>query len=236
MNVHVQPKKPFDADAYCRMQAERRKKLMGLQTSVKPRPVSTIAKPIERAVANAAWQREHIWFDAHVDDYRRSSKYAKNPRQYLERRAWELGFTVNEIIGEFQYIPHRMARRVLAWELHTKWGLGTTQIGRMFMRDHSCVYLMLKEPKPTEQEASMRLVLPSGETFLWAVEKAYYDGMPYCDFNETFKISRNSIQRIARYMEWPYRRADLTKKALQSRGKTIVRLADRNGWERKVKA
>jgi hypothetical protein len=210
----------FDAEAYCRQAAERRARLMNPPVAKKA-PIAVIAKkPDLPPACKPNWYAPPKPFRAHIDAYKMSSRFAKTPLTYLQRRAVELGFTPKELTGPLIIGPYIAARRLVAYELRARYRLTPLQIGRLLKRDHSSIYQLFKQPQPTEEQASMRLVLGS-KTFILALEQAYYDGDHYQVMSEIFRISPRSVVSIAVRMEWPKRRPDLSvagKRRYQTRG------------------
>jgi hypothetical protein len=194
---------PFDAEAYCRNVVALRNRLMSPQNAIKALEVVPPPKPVERPPVRLVWDDRR--FQAHVAAYRASSAFAKTPREYLVRRSLELGFTLDDVVEPFNLLPSTMARRMLAWELRDKFGIKELQISRLLKRDHSCVYKIFRNPKPTEEEASMRLVLEPGMTFMRSLQRAYRDGVLYKDISAIYRISDRSIRTIANRMHWPKR-------------------------------
>lgn len=201
----TQASQQFDVTAYLSEGVARRNRLMRPQNAVVVQKDISAPKPAERAPVRLVWDDKR--FQAHVSAYRGSSAFAKTPKEYFVRRSLELGFTSEEVVASFNLLPSTMVRRMLAWELRGKFGLKELQISRLLKRDHSCVYKIFRSPMPTEEEASMRLVLEPGMTFMRSLERAYHSGVLYKDISATYRISDRSIRTIAKRMHWPKRGA-----------------------------
>jgi plasmid maintenance system antidote protein VapI len=200
----------FDAEAYCRQAAERRARLMNPPVAKKA-PIAVIAKKPDLPPAGKPnWYAPPKPFRAHIDAYKMSSRFAKTPLTYLQRRAVELGFTPKEVVGGFILGPYVEARRIIAYELAAKFGLTPHKIGQLLKRDHSSIYQLFKKAKPTEAEGSMRLVLGPGKTFMLALEQDYYDGVMYSEISAKFRITTRSIANVAERMGWPKRNPKLS--------------------------
>lgn len=199
----TQASRPFDADAYCRNVVAIRNRLMSPQNAIVAQKAIAAPKPVERPPVRLVWDDKR--FQAHVSAYRASSAFAKTPKEYFARRSLELGFTPEDVVASFNLLPSTMARRMLAWELRAKFGLKELQISRLLKRDHSCVYKIFRSQMPTEEEASMRLVLEPEMTFMRSLERSYRGGMLYKDISATYRISDRSIRTIANRMHWPKR-------------------------------
>jgi hypothetical protein len=198
----------FDVSAYLSEGWARRQRLMNAGNAFGAQKAIAPPKPVERQPVKLVWG-DGKPFQFHVSAYKSSSAFARTPKAYLIRRSLELGFTEKEITGPFIFLPFAMARRMLAWELREKFGLKELKISRLLKRDHSCVYQLFKQhPRPTEEEASMRLVLEPGMTFLRSFERAYKGGMLYSDINATYRITHRSIRILADRMRWPKRGKD----------------------------
>lgn len=200
----TQASQQFDVAAYLSEGVARRKRLMSPQNAIVSQKAISTPKTVERAPVRLVLGDSKP-FQLHVAAYRSSSAFARTPKEYFVRRSLELGFTAEEVLAPINLLPSAMARRMLAWELREKFGLKELQISRLFNRDHSCVYKIFRSPRPTEEEASMRLVLEPGMTFMRSLERAYRGGMLYKDISATYRISDRSIRVIAGRMHWPKR-------------------------------
>lgn len=187
---------PFDADAYLRNVVAVRNRLMRPPSAIKAVEAISAPKPAERQPVRLVWGDGRL-FQFHVTAYKSSSAFAKTPKAYLIRRSLELGFTPKEVIGPYIFLPFVMARRMLSWELRERFGLTELQISRIMKRDHSSIYQLFTHPRPTEEDASMRLVLEPGMTFLRSFERAYRGGMLYSEINATYRITHRSIPILA---------------------------------------
>ncbi len=207
MNVHAS----FDAAAYCRDAQARRNRLMGVRTAVKTveavvEPAPVIAPP------RPNWAvPEPLPFEAHVSAYRASSACAKTPKDYVGRRAKELGFSREDIVGEFTFAPFFTARVRIAHDLRRKYRLSLPQIGRLLKRHHTCVLNLLSKPMPTEEQASLSLTLPSGVAYLRAFEDSYFAGVSYEDLTARYRLTHTAIRKLVIHMGWPARKPHLTK-------------------------
>lgn len=195
----------FDVSAYLSEGWARRQRLLNPPNAFKAPAAVPVLTVVHRAPVRLVWDDKR--FQAHVDAYRVSSTFAKTPKEYFVRRSLELGFTSEDVVAQFNLLPSAMARRMLAWELRDKFGIKELQISRIMKRDHSCLYKIFRNPKPTEEEASMRLVLEPGVTFMRSLERAYRAGILYKDISATYRISDRSIRTIAKRMHWPKRGA-----------------------------
>ncbi|MGR9413149.1 hypothetical protein [Rhizobium leguminosarum] len=193
----------FNVETYLSEGQARRRRLMRPPNAIGTQKAIPAPKPIERPPVRLVWGDKR--FEAHVAAYRASSAFAKTPKEYFVRRSLELGFTSEDIVAQFNLFPSAMARRMLAWELRSKFGLKELQISRLMKRDHSCVYKIFRNPKPTEEEASMRLVLEPGVTFMRSLQRAYRDGVLYKEISAIYRISDRSIRTIANRHRWPKR-------------------------------
>jgi hypothetical protein len=201
----------FDTEAYCRNAADIRKRLWGSQNVKKAKPAVIAQEPVVAPPQPARVALPPKPFVAHVAAYKASSKFARSPKTYLERRALELGFSARELRGIFTFAPFNDARRLLAWELRKKFGLSLPKIGSLLKRHHTCILKMLSKPAPVESDVTMRLSLPTGKTYLAAFEDAYFSGAPYDEICASFRIPSTSIRKIVVHMGWPARRTDLVK-------------------------
>lgn len=202
MNIATQA---FDVAEYLAESEARRRRLMNPPNAIGKQKAIPAPKPIERPPVRLVWDDKR--FQAHVAAYRASSAFAKTPKEYFVRRSVELGFTSDDVVAHLNLLPSAMARRKLAWELRDKFGLKELQISRILKRDHSCVYKIFRNPVPTEEESSMRLVLEPGMTFMHSLKRAYHSGVLYKDISATYHISDRSIRTIAKRMHWPKRGA-----------------------------
>ncbi|WP_458395360.1 hypothetical protein [Rhizobium ruizarguesonis] len=193
----------FNVDTYLSEGQARRQRLMRPPNAIERQKAIPAPKPIERPPVRLV--RGDKRFEAHVAAYRASSAFAKTPKEYFVRRSLELGFTSDDVVAHLNLLPSAMARRMLAWELRDKFGIKELQISRIMKRDHSCLYKIFRNPKPTEEEASMRLVLEPGMTFMRSLKRAYHSGVLYKDISATYRISDRSIRTIAKRQMWPKR-------------------------------
>ncbi|TLX12125.1 hypothetical protein [Rhizobium sp. MHM7A] len=187
---------PFDADAYCRNAAAIRNRLMKPRNAINGQKAISAPRPVERSPVRPVLAERNP-FQFHVKAYRASSAFAKTPKTYLIRRSLELGFTLKEVVGPFIFLPFVMARRMLAWELREKFGLTELQISRLLKRDHSSIYQLFTHPRPTEEEASMRLALEPGVTFLRSFQNAYRSEVLYSEISAIYRITSRSIPILA---------------------------------------
>jgi hypothetical protein len=143
--IHPQPIGPIEA-AQRAAHAECRRRLMGVKvpaTDAPPpaEPVIVVARIIERPKPTPMplWKRGDIEFTAHIDAWHAEQRQQTSPVRYLKRRAKELGFTYQDMVGPYRGRSVVAARQLLIWEIKQKFPhVSFPQLGRMFGgRDHT---------------------------------------------------------------------------------------------------
>lgn len=128
--------------------------------AAKPKPKVSPASSIKTVPAKQwkpdlpMWRETDIHFDAHVIDYRIWQMDQVSPkRAYIRRRAIELGFTYDDIVGEGRSRKVVAARHLIVWEVKTIWTDATwPELGRiMGDRDHTTILYTFRK-----MEAQMR--------------------------------------------------------------------------------
>jgi hypothetical protein len=113
----------------------------GARQTRKALPAPVVEETPERA---PLWRDAETRFDAHMADYRKHLfNQARKIDAYIERRAVELGFTYEEMVGNRRFRPLTYARQLIWWELKTSVKPDATwkELGRaMGNKDHSSAF------------------------------------------------------------------------------------------------
>lgn len=148
-----------------RLNAEDKARKRRLGFNGKPQPLEPKIAPVDRyglygdfkptitttsqgrVFITPEWMIADFQFDAHVQDYRewmaRNLRFYGSPvRQYINRRAAELGLTYDQMIGKGRTREVTEARHLIWWEIKNivKPDISYPEIGRIFGgRDHTSV-------------------------------------------------------------------------------------------------
>jgi Mor family transcriptional regulator len=208
MNRHLP--KPFDAEAYCRTAAERRRRLMSPANAFKAPKAVPALTVVHRAPERPLWKMQAISFDAHVLAYqwRRANTKGNIAQEYIKQRCVELGAnyvkvttkgrTTRDITGH---------RQLLMYELKTKFHLSYPRIGREFGCDHSTalhavarIAKIRGEDKPEFVSGTDRLL--GDQVLKQEIKDDYLCGMSIEDLAEKFAISEVAIVTVAKMENW----------------------------------
>lgn len=207
MNVHV--RKSFDVDAYCKRGAARHALLMNPPASKKPPLVSAPTKSVNLANGLPAWRRGHgISFDAHIDAYRKSSRFAQGPNVYIRRRVIEMGFNPVDALGDARFRPIIMLRALLFWELQERFHLTIRAIAQLLETDDTAGYNAKSNPRPDPVDVCVCGITPMGMSYFDGIEKEYRAGVNLHATADRYRLSHTSIHKIAKRMGWPLRQCN----------------------------
>jgi hypothetical protein len=109
----------------------------------KPAPKKLEALFIPRFLhLTPSWKREHLYFDAHLIDWRLELSSRGSPvKAYIHRRIAELGFTHRDVMGENQSRALVAAKHLIWWEIKmvVKPSITLMEIARHFGAHHTTV-------------------------------------------------------------------------------------------------
>lgn len=118
----------------------------------KPAPVKKVTTPAPQKLEalfiprflhlTPRWKREHLYFDAHLIDWRLEISSRGSPvKAYIHRRIAELGFTHNEVMGESRSRALVAAKHLIWWEIKTivKPSITLMELARHFSAHHTTV-------------------------------------------------------------------------------------------------
>lgn len=208
MNMHLP--QPFDADAYCKNAAERRRRLMSPANAFKAPKAVPALTVVYRAPERPLWRTQAISFDAHVLTYQwhLAKTKANRAQEYIKARCVELCADYAKVIDR-RYKKRDITghRQLLMYELKTKFQLSYPRIGREFGLDHaSAIYAVSRiakirgEERPEFVTGTDRLLRDAG--LKQEIMDEYDRGVSVHNLSERFAISEEAIVTVAKMENW----------------------------------